>query len=226
MAPAKTEGDENRNANVQTSTCVAEAQDTSVCSTPEFIYQHNRRYDPVAVTLHWVIAFSIIIMIALGFFMGDLPFSLKIDAYIFHKSLGLTVLALSFFRLIWRFMNPPPALPDTMKPIEKLAANTAHWFLYFLMIAMPLSGWLMVSASKKTPTIFYWFAQVPHIPMPMGIDGKATARDFNQVHEYLAFIAIALVLLHAGAALKHHFIEKDTVLTRMLPKFLVRRKYA
>jgi cytochrome b561 len=184
------------------------------------------RYDPVAVTLHWLIALAIIVMIPLGFFMGDLPISIKFDAYIFHKSLGITVLTLSVLRLIWRFMNPPPALPAGMKPIEKLLAHTAHWLLYFLMIAMPLTGWLMVSASRKYPTVFFWFAEVPFIPMPVGIDGKATAEWFNETHELLAFGAIALISLHLFAALKHHFIYKDTTLTRMLPTWLKLRPRA
>lgn len=181
------------------------------------------RYDPVAVTLHWIIALAIIAMIPLGFFMEDLPISIRFDAFAFHKSLGLSVLALSIFRLIWRFMNPPPPLPEGMKPIEKLAANVVHWVLYFLMVAMPLTGWLMVSASRKYPTIFFWLGEVPFIPMPAGIDGKATAESFEEIHELLAFGAIALIGLHLLAALKHHFIYKDTTLTRMLPVWITRR---
>jgi len=184
------------------------------------------RYDPVAVTLHWLIALAIIAMIPLGFFMGDLPISIRFDAYAFHKSLGLTVLALSIFRLIWRFMNPPPALPDGMKPIEKRLAHAAHWLLYCLMVAMPLTGWLMVSASKKYPTVFFWMGEVPFIPMPAGIDGKATAEWFEEIHELLAIGAIALISLHLFAALKHHFIYKDTTLTRMLPVWVLRRPRA
>lgn len=184
------------------------------------------RYDPIAVTLHWVIAASILVMIPLGFFMGDFPITIKFQAYTIHKSLGITVLALSIFRLIWRLMNPLPPLPDSMKPIEKLMASTAHWLLYFLIIAMPLTGWLMVSASKKYPTVFFWLGEVPFIPMPEGIDGKATAHDFNQVHENLAIIAIFLIALHVAAALKHHLVEKDNVLTRMLPSWLIGRERA
>lgn len=178
------------------------------------------RYDPVAVTLHWVIALSILFMIPLGFWMEELPISIRFDAFAFHKSLGILVLALSIFRFIWRLMNPPPALPDSMKPIEKLAASTAHWLLYCLMVAMPLTGWLMVSASKKYPTIFFWLGEVPFIPMPEGIDAKATAHDFHDLHYWLAYGALALIAAHASAALKHHFIEKDTVLTRMLPLWM------
>jgi cytochrome b561 len=182
----------------------------------------SQRYDPIAVTLHWVIACSIIAMIPLGFFMEDLPISIRFDAYAIHKSLGITVLGLSIFRLIWRFLNPPPALPDTLKPLERLLAKTAHWALYFLMVAMPLSGWLMVSASRKYPTVYFWMGEVPFIPMPAGMDPKAAKDVFYAAHEYLAFVAIALITLHLFAALKHHFIYKDTTLTRMLPRWLVR----
>lgn len=184
------------------------------------------RYDPVAVFLHWFIALSIIVMIPLGLFMDDLPISIRFDAYAFHKSLGLVVLTLSLFRLIWRFMNPPPALPASMKPWEKLAANTVHWVLYFLMFAMPLTGWLMVSATKKYPTVFFWSFEVPFIPMPGGIDAKETHEMFENLHLYLAYGAIALVLGHVGAALKHHFIVKDGVLYHMLPKFLGGKTHA
>ena len=186
----------------------------------------NTRYDPVAVTLHWVIALSIFAMIPLGFFMEDLPISIKFDAYTIHKSLGITVLALSLLRLIWRLLNPPPALPEGMKPYEKFLAHAAHWGLYFLMIAMPLTGWLMVSAMRKYPTVFFWLGEVPFIPMPQGIDAKATAEWFEEIHELLAFGAIALIALHVAAALKHHYIYKDTTLTRMLPTWISRKPRA
>lgn len=178
------------------------------------------RYDPVAVTLHWVTALTIIAMIPFGFFMGDLPITLKFSAYALHKSIGLTVLTLSIFRLVWRLLNPPPALPAGMKPYEVFAAKATHWLFYALIIAMPLTGWLMVSASQKYPTIFFWLGEVPFLPMPEGIDKKETAHLFNEYHELLAFGAIALILLHVGAALKHHFVNRDTVLTRMLPRFM------
>lgn len=178
----------------------------------------NLCYDPVAVTLHWVIAFSILAMIPLGFFMGDLPISIRFDGYAVHKSLGLTVLGLSIFRLIWRLLNPPPALPLGLKSYERVLAKLTHWGFYFLIIAMPLTGWLMVSASRKYPTVYFWLTEVPFIPMPTGIDGKATAALFKEYHETLAYGALVLIVLHVGAALKHHFILKDNVLTRMLPR--------
>ena len=185
-----------------------------------------QRYDPVAVTLHWLIALSIIAMIPLGFFMGDLPMSIRFDAYALHKSIGITVLALSIFRLIWRLMNPPPALPLTMSASEKFLAQSAHWFLYFLIVAMPLSGWLMVSAAPKYPTVYFWTGEVPFIPMPPDIDAKATARFFAIYHQRFAYGALFLIIVHVGAALKHHFINRDTVLLRMLPLWLQRKNRA
>lgn len=181
------------------------------------------RYDPVAVTLHWVIALSVLLMIPLGLWMDELPISIKFVAYNFHKSLGITVLAFSIFRLIWRFLNPPPPLPASMKPIEKLMANAAHWMLYFLIIAMPLSGWLMVSASRKFPTVFFGLTEVPFVPMPSAMDPKVAGPLLNDVHYWLAYGALALIALHVGAALKHHFIAGDNVLTRMLPLWLTRK---
>ena len=176
-------------------------------------------YDPVAVTLHWLIAFAIIVMIPMGFFMGDFPINIKFTTYGIHKSIGLLVLTLSIFRLIWRLLNPPPALPETMPAWEKLAANLSHIGLYFLMIAMPLTGYLTVSASKKYPTVFFGLGEVPFIPLPESWINKAQAHEFKEYHELLAYGAILLVTLHIAAALKHHFVNHDSVLVLMLPSF-------
>ncbi|MFM9890704.1 MAG: cytochrome b [Rickettsiales bacterium] len=181
------------------------------------------RYDSVAVTLHWTIALCIIFMIPFGFFMGDLPDSLRPTGYVLHKSIGITVLALSAFRLIWRFMNTPPALAATMPAAQALAAKAAHWVFYFLIIAMPLSGWLMVSASQKYPTVFFWLGEVPFIPMPAGIDAKATRDQLKEIHELLAFGTLGLLVIHIGAALRHHYRLRDHTLRRMLPLWLQRK---
>ena len=181
------------------------------------------RYDPVAVTLHWLIALCIIAMIPLGFFMGDLPEAIRGDGYTLHKSIGITVLALSIFRLIWRLLNPPPALPADMPPIERFLAHVAHWLLYFLIVAMPLSGWLMVSAMHQHPTVYFWSGEVPFLPMPGGIDAKATKALFAYYHRWLAYGALVLIVLHVGAALNHHVVRRDTILRRMLPRWLQRR---
>lgn len=182
------------------------------------------RYDPVAVFLHWTIGLSIIGLIALGLTMGDLPQSWRFSAINFHKSLGIVILFCSVFRLIWRFLNPPPALPAGMKPWERIAAHLTHWALYAVILIMPLSGWLMTSASAKYPIMFFGITEAPFLPMPADEAlTKAIGGLSHETHELLGFGAIALILLHFGAALKHHFINRDTVLSRMLPRFLTAR---
>jgi cytochrome b561 len=179
-------------------------------------------YHRVSKLLHWLMALCILGMIALGYFMEDFkPVSFRIDAYQFHKSLGITLLALTLFRIVWRLTHRPPALPATMKPIEKLGANVSHIGFYVLMLAMPLSGWIMVSASGKYPTIFFWLFNMPHLPMPEGVDVKALRKLAYEIHEITTtWLALGLLSVHVVAALKHHYIDRDTVLVRMLPRFL------
>ncbi len=175
------------------------------------------RYDPVAVALHWTIAIAIIIMIPFGLLLEDIPKDLQGAAYGLHKSIGLSILVLSLFRLVWRLLNPPPTLPEGMKPLERLLAKAGHWAFYVLMIGMPLTGWLIVSASQKYPTIFFWMTEVPYLPLPEAMLGKESAEMFGEYHETLAYGTLALLALHVGAALKHHIVYKDNVLNRMLP---------
>jgi cytochrome b561 len=177
------------------------------------------RYDRVAVVLHWLMAICIIAMLILGFFWEDIANrDLKIAAINFHKSLGLTLLVLTIFRLYWRLKHRPPALPETIRPLERKAARVAHGLLYAFMLAMPLTGWLYVSALQKYPTVYFWLFTVPHIPMPVeGEALKAVKRFFYESHELLAYGMIALLVLHVLAALKHHFLDKNDVLKRILP---------
>ncbi|MFZ4125710.1 MAG: cytochrome b [Rickettsiales bacterium] len=182
----------------------------------------EQRYNKVAVFLHWAIGISIILMIALGLVMEDVkPLTLRIDAYNFHKSLGITVLFLSLFRVYWRFTHPVPALPSGMKSWEVLASKATHIAFYALIIIMPLSGWLMVSASGKYPTIFFWLFEMPHLPVT---GQKALGKQAYEIHELTTqWIAIPLIALHMLAALKHHFFNTDGVLLRMLPRFIAVR---
>jgi cytochrome b561 len=177
-----------------------------------------RRYDPVAVFLHWTIGLLIILMLGGGFLMEDLPISIKFTVYNLHKSIGITIIALSIFRLVWRLLNPPPALPDRLPVWQKFASHAAHWALYAFMIAMPLSGWLMVSALPKYPIVFFGLGEAPFLPMPELADAKAVSAQLGEIHETLALGGVALILLHIGAALQHHFILRDGILRRMLPQ--------
>jgi cytochrome b561 len=171
------------------------------------------RYDRVAVILHWLMAICIIGMLFIGFFWEDLsPREVKIFAINFHKSLGMTLLVLAFFRLYWRLRHRPPALPETMPPLERRAARGAHGLLYAFMLAMPLTGWLYVSALAKYPTVYFGLFTIPHLPIPKSMKGF-----FYESHELLAYGLIALLVLHVLAALKHHFVDKNDVLKRILP---------
>lgn len=177
------------------------------------------RYNSVAVFLHWTIAALILVMIPFGLYMHDLPIGIKFIGYNVHKSIGLVILALSVFRLIWRLMNEIPPLPSTMTAFEKLAAHAGHAVLYVLMIGMPLSGWLMVSAGAKFPTVFFGMFEVPFLPMPVGMDLKAAHEWLEETHELLAYGTLLLLVAHVGAALWHHYQRHDNVLRRMLPRF-------
>ena len=175
------------------------------------------RYDRVAVALHWLMAICIIGMLLLGFFWEDIPSrDLKIFAINFHKSLGITLLVLTFIRLYWRLRHPAPTLPGTISPLERKAARTAHISLYVLMIAIPLSGWMYVSALAKYPTVYFGLFTIPHLPIP-----EALRKDIKgfayEAHELLAYGLIALLVLHVLAAIKHHYFDKNDVLRRMLP---------
>lgn len=175
------------------------------------------KYSRVAIGLHWLIALLIIGQIAGGIVMHNMdPTSLKFSLYQWHKSFGILILGLSLLRLIWRLTHKAPSLPKGMKPLEVLAAKFTHIVFYALMIGIPLSGWAMVSASETgIDTVLFKF--IPWPDMPGIANSEALETRLKDAHEILAKATIALIILHIGAALKHHFVNKDTVLSRMLP---------
>jgi cytochrome b561 len=171
-------------------------------------------YDRVAITLHWLMGLSIILMLFLGLTMEEYePISRRFAAINFHKALGITLLALAVFRLVWRLLHKAPPLPDHMNKLEKFAANASHVLLYFFMIAIPLSGWLFSSAYAKYPIHFFGLFQVPFLP----IRSVEVGKFFVDAHEWLAYGLIGLLVAHVLAALKHHFYDRDDVLTHMVP---------
>src|SRR5436190_23816311 len=124
------------------------------------------RYGTVAVTLHWFIAAAIIGMLILGKYMADLPRDdpSKFDLIQLHKSIGITILTLSVLRLLWRLVNKVPPLPAQMPAWERFAAHASHILLYVLIIGIPLTGWMMVSASPLgIPTIWFGVVEIPHL---------------------------------------------------------------
>ena len=183
----------------------------------------NTRYGTVAMSLHWLIAAAVLFNIGLGFYMNDLQ-SADPDRFWFvqlHKSTGLSILVLSIARVLWRIVNPMPALPEHMPPWERLAARGVHYIFYVLIIAIPLAGWAMVSSSPLgLPTMWYGLFEWPHIPFLSELPREEKQQiigTFRDTHNMLAYLALALIVLHVAAALKHHFWDRDTVLTRMLP---------
>ena len=189
------------------------------------------RYTTVAVALHWAIAAAIVLDLFVGWWMHEAIEDPRyaapaIAAFQLHKSVGLTVLALSLLRLAWRLAHRPPALPAAMRAWERLAARAVHWAFYALMVAVPLSGWLYTStqwredAPLSVPTLWFGLFKVPHL---FGLDTlppdrrSALAEGFGEAHELLAWTMAGLLALHVAAALKHRFIERDFVLASMRP---------
>lgn len=162
--------------------------------------------------LYWIIAFIVILLLSLSFFLEDVPEQYAGLAYMIHKSLGLTVLWLMIFRLIWIWHRRAPPLPLTVPIWQRNLARAIQYSLYLLLFAMPLSGWIMSVAANKIPVYFGLFS----VPLPLA-PNKSLAMLMNQTHNIIAWILIAFVTLHIVGALKHYFINKDKVLQRMLP---------
>lgn len=179
------------------------------------------RYTRVAILLHWLIALLILALIGIGLVMTQLQLAPleKFRLYQLHKSIGITVLLLGLLRLGWRLGHRPPPLPAAMAPLERRAAESMHWVLYAFLVGLPLTGWALVSSSVfNIPTVLYGVVPWPHLPVLSTLADKAPVEAlFKRIHTYAAWTLIALVLGHAAAALRHHFIRRDDVLRRMLP---------
>jgi len=181
------------------------------------------RYGSVAMIFHWLIALLVIGNICVGLYMGDLPRSdpMKFTIFQIHKSIGLTVLVLSILRVLWRLINPIPPLPAGMNPAMKFGARISHFVLYFLIVAIPLTGYIMVSASPLgNGTSYFFLFDWPNLPIWTGM----TREQLHPIHEtweaahvYLAWSAIVLIPIHVLAALYHGIIRRDGVLSRMIP---------
>ena len=172
---------------------------------------NNTTYTPVAKALHWLMAVLIIGLIVLGVYMHELPLSpQKLQLYSWHKWAGVSVFLLVWVRLLWRITHRPPALPETLSAPMQWLAHAGHFSLYALMIAIPLSGWLMSSA-KGIQTV--WFGVLP-IPDLIGKD-KALGQQLAQLHEALNWLLMLTLAGHIAAALWHHFVLKDDTLRRM-----------
>lgn len=173
----------------------------------------SKRYSAPAIALHWLIALMIVVCFCVGLYMTDMHLSpLKLKIYSWHKWTGITILWLAFFRLAWRVYHRPPTSPESMPKWQRRMAEGLHLVLYILIFAIPLSGWLMSSAKGFRVVYFgVW-------PLPNLIAKNQELGDvLEDVHAWLNYTMITLVIGHAVAAFKHHFVDKDDVLRRMLP---------
>ena len=163
---------------------------------------------------HWTVALLIFVQIALGVTAAAWRLSpIKLELFVWHKSTGVLILVLMLARLAWRLANPGPTLPVQTPLWERAAAHASHAALYVLAIALPLSGWLINSAAG-VPFSVFWLVPLPAIVAP-----DERLEELAKLAHLSLLIALCLVLaVHIGAALRHHFIKRDSVLLRMLPE--------
>lgn len=186
------------------------------------------RYTRVAILLHWIIATLILFNLALGFFMEELPLPYKFIVIFLHISAGMTVLALTGVRMVWRLTHRPPAFPLGMAIWERVAAHGVHAALYVAMVAMPVLGWSIISANP--PADAAWLTEPARPPMkiwgtiplpriaPLVEIGRTRegGRRQTKLHDEIVdwhatggYIMIALLLLHVGGAMKHRFVDRQ-----------------
>lgn len=175
-------------------------------------------YTCIAIAFHWLVVLLIVPGFALGLYMSDLKLSpTKLQLYSYHKWIGITILALAVLRLMWRAAHPVPLMPDTTPKWQQSVATSVHVVLYVLILAIPMSGWLFSSAAG------FSVKYLGLLPLPDLVPkDKFLAEQLKDLHEILAWGLAGLVGLHVLAALKHHIVDRDDVLVRMLP-FLRRR---
>ncbi len=179
------------------------------------------RYSSVAIALHWVIG-----LLMIGNVLGGLLHESFGKEYVgliisLHKASGILILLLSLARLAWRLGHRPPPLAATLKRWEIGLAHATHWVFYTLMLALPLSGWLMVSAGeRKWPIDFFGLFNVPFLPVTQS---KSLGGVMHEVHELAGFLMLGLIVLHIAGAAKHLLIDGDNTVERMLPWLRARR---
>ena len=172
------------------------------------------RYTRTAVALHWLVAILVLVMIGLGFWMGDIPRGTPDRTFYFnlHKSIGLTIAMVVLFRLWWRMKHPPPPLPASMPQWQMQASRISHALLYLCLVMMPLSGFSASQFTKYGVTYFGLF-KIP----PLGWESKDIYEFLQGIHGVTATVLCIVLIIHVLAALKHLLINRDGVFQRMLP---------
>ncbi|GAB4176456.1 MAG: cytochrome b [Thalassobaculales bacterium] len=170
------------------------------------------RYDPAVIALHWLTVLLVAAAAGLGLAMVPMEPSVeKLQWYSWHKWVGTTVFGLTLLRLAWRWLVPAPP-PLALPAWQRLAAAATHHLLYLLLLALPLTGWVMTSA-YGFPVVYLGLWQIPDLVAP----DNALGDRFAAIHRWLGYLMALLLALHAGAALKHHLMDRDATLARMVP---------
>lgn len=170
-------------------------------------------YGLVAQLLHWLIVAGVLLQFVWAWRIDEAGSVRQEFALVNqHKSIGMTILGLVLLRLVWRAFNRPPPLPEERPRWERAVASATHWVLYGLILAMPLSGWVYTSAAGYGAE-FFGLVEIPDL---VG-SSERLEEAFEEVHETLAGVLAGVALLHAAAALRHHFVLRDDVLRRMVP---------
>jgi cytochrome b561 len=179
----------------------------------------GRRYSSVAIVLHWTIAALVLANLYLGLFHESYAKPVAATLLRYHKAIGFTVLALTLVRLGWRLAHRPPAFDPVLKRWEAGLAASVHWLFYFVLVAVPATGWLLTSTGGRASSYFGLFT-IPPLPVGHGDDAHDA---FGALHQYLAYFMILLIVLHVAGALKHQFEGHRQILGRMAP-FLYRTR--
>ena len=176
------------------------------------LFDTNSHFGLITILFHWITAITIIGLVALGWYMVQLTYydTLYNKLPFIHKSIGLLFALLLFLRLIWKRFNPSPTPLITHQQFEIVGAKLAHWSLHLLSIGIVISGYLISSADGSAISVFDWFtvpASITTIPEQADLAGL--------IHKYMAYVLIGIASLHAIAAIKHHFLDRDDTLKRM-----------
>lgn len=175
----------------------------------------SARYNGVAIAFHWIITVLIALNFVGAWIAEDMPKEDAMQVMANHKAFGLTILLLSVLRIAWRLIHKAPPLVDTLKTWEVALAKVTHALFYFLMVAIPVTGWAMASAGMKgAPIGWFGIFEIPALPVA---HDRATAGIFHESHEVLATLMLVLFALHVVAALKHQFVDRDGTMARMSP---------
>ena len=170
-------------------------------------------YSPRARVFHWLTAALVLTMLPIGIAMAnfDLGPAVEDALYHLHRSIGALVLVITAARLIYRLGHPAPPLPADIPAMQQLAARVTHWMLYALLIVQPIVGWIATSA-YRAPVLFFWMFELP----PIWREDRPFSEAMFTVHRSLGIFIAILICAHIAAALHHHFILKDRVLSRMV----------